>query len=556
MRARAEITALLLTGLVASSLPAAPTALRGDITVRHILDTGGGGNSIRIARDPTDGFLYYLRQSGSIYRLTVEDGSGSTSQRIYQGSDTGISSATGFAFGPDGTVYIVGNQATGNTNVATIRAGVRSSPGADARVWATVARTESYPRSNTAFDHNWNGITVSPDGGHIFVAAGSRTDHGEVQAAGGAFPDVREVALTARIFRIPSSTRDLLLENDEDAIRDYVFVRGVRNSFDPAFSPSGELFAGENSGDRDDSEELNWLREGRHYGFPWRMGGLDTPQQFSGYDPEADRLVDHDFYAYQRGFFHDDPSYPPPPDSLEFTEPCLNFGPDADSYRDPATGEVLDRGAGAAPLATFTAHRSPLGLVFDREGALGGDLEGDAFILGWTRGDPSGSTVNGPFEDPGQDLLHLEIDLPGDEYHVTTTRIVQGFTNPIDAEIVENRIYVLDHGGSGAIWEVTLPRESGPPALRRGFVNADAQGDISDGVAILLALFSGQPVACLDAADVDDSGSVDITDAVSWLEFLFQEGVAPPEPHAACGPDTTLDGEGDLGCETSAACEA
>ena len=554
MRARVDI-ALLLTVLAASLLPAVPVALRGDITVRHILDTGSGGNSIRIARDPSDAFLYYLRQSGSIYRLTVEDGSGSTSERIYQGSDTGISSATGFAFGPDGTVYIVGTQASGSTNVATIRAGVRSAPGSDARAWATVAMTEAYPRSNTAFDHNWNGIAVSPDGEHLYIAAGSRTDHGEVQAAGGAFPETREVPLTAAIFRIPSSARNLLLENDEDAVRPYIFVRGVRNSFDPAFSPSGDLFAGENSGDRDDSEELNWLREGRHYGFPWRMGGLDTPQQFPGYDPEADKLVDHDFYAYQRGFFHDDPSYPPPPPSVDFTEPCLNFGPDADSYRDPATGDVLDAGARATPLATFTAHRSPLGLVFDRESALGGDLRGDAFILGWTRGDPTGATVNGPFEDPGQDLLHLEIELPGDACHITVTRIVQGFTNPIDAEIVRNRIYVLEHGGNGAVWEITLPGETAP-ALRRGFVNDDAQADISDGVAILLALFAGESLMCADAADVDDTGAVDITDGVYWLQHLFQGGPAPPDPYGACGLDDTPDGEGDLGCEVSAVCGA
>src|SRR5688572_32461274 len=104
MRTRAEVTAILLTGLAASSMPAAPVALRGDISVRHILDTGSGGNSIRLARDPGDGFLYYLRESGSIYRLTVRDGSASTSQRIYQGSDTGVSSPTGFAFDPDGTM--------------------------------------------------------------------------------------------------------------------------------------------------------------------------------------------------------------------------------------------------------------------------------------------------------------------------------------------------------------------------------------------------------------------------------------------------------------------
>ncbi|GAB5409195.1 MAG: hypothetical protein BalsKO_15600 [Balneolaceae bacterium] len=39
-----------------------------------------------------------------------------------------------------------------------------------------------------------------------------------------------------------------------------------------------EIFFGtENAGDRDDSEELNWLQQGKHYGFPWVIGGNETP---------------------------------------------------------------------------------------------------------------------------------------------------------------------------------------------------------------------------------------------------------------------------------------
>ena len=51
------------------------------------------------------------------------------------------------------------------------------------------------------------------------------------------------------------------------------------------------------SGDRDDSEELNWLREGHHYGFPWRMGLNETPQQFADYDPAEDLLLNPASYA-------------------------------------------------------------------------------------------------------------------------------------------------------------------------------------------------------------------------------------------------------------------
>jgi mono/diheme cytochrome c family protein len=58
-----------------------------------------------------------------------------------------------------------------------------------------------------------------------------------------------------------------------------VFASGFRNPYDLAFSPSGELFAGDNNPDAlDDTlhylppEELNYVRQGRHYGFPDAFG--------------------------------------------------------------------------------------------------------------------------------------------------------------------------------------------------------------------------------------------------------------------------------------------
>ena len=56
----------------------------------------------------------------------------------------------------------------------------------------------------------------------------------------------------------------------------------------------------------------------------------------------------------------------------------------------------------------------------------------------------------------------------------------------------------------------------------------------------------------MKAADVDDSGSVDLTDAVYLLNYLFIGGAAPAEP-VACGLDPTGD---NLSCETvPEACE-
>ncbi len=52
--------------------------------------------------------------------------------------------------------------------------------------------------------------------------------------------------------------------------------------------------------------------------------------------------------------------------------------------------------------------------------------------------------------------------------------------------------------------------------------------------------------AGVDAADVNDSGLVDIADSVFLLESIFLGGAPIPVPTLACGQDPTVD---DLSCE-------
>src|SRR6185503_2421771 len=290
-----SLAALALLTLEATQLPGAPVALNTNIQLRLILNTidGSGARSIRIAKDPRTNDLYYSKFNGDIFRVTLRPGNGtSTSNKVYGAANHGIAdSAQGMAIGPNGTIYLVGNFTTdgGNKTFARIVKGVPGGTGE--RVWSTLAQTEAYPRSRTAFDHVFNGIIASSDGTSIFVNSGSRTDHGELQDVGGLFPNIREVALTAKIFRLPAGGSNLLLANDINALRSagYIFAEGTRNSFDFAFATNGDLFATENGPDRDMSDELNWLRAGLHFGFPWRIGGADNPQQFPNYDPANDR---------------------------------------------------------------------------------------------------------------------------------------------------------------------------------------------------------------------------------------------------------------------------
>jgi len=89
-----------------------------------------------------------------------------------------------------------------------------------------------------------------------------------------------------------------------------------------------------------------------------------------------------------------------------------------------------------------------------------------------------------------------------------------------------------------------LRRPAGTDFLR-GDSNASGDRNITDGVFILNWLFlGGREPPCLDAADYDDDGEVDISDGVSAIGCLFTwEGC--PEPAAPgsfnCGSDPTTD---------------
>ena len=456
------VPAFLGTVTIARS---APVLLNTNLQIRLVMNTSaGGGNSMRIAKDPRNNQLYYSRMNGDIYQVNLQPGGGSTSTRVYTSTNHGITGgAQGLAIGPDGTIYLVGNTTT--NSVSTFARIVKGVPGGGGvRTWSLLARTEPYARSATAFDHICNGIIVSQDGQYVYLNSGSRTDHGEVQSQGGTFPNTREVGLTAKILRVPTSGSNLVLTNDLNLLRQagYVFAEGIRNTFDFAFASNGDLFGTENGPDRDMSEELNWLRPGLHFGFPWRIGGADNPQQFAGYNPSTDKLLDPRFIAVNNGYYYNDPTFPPPP--TNFAEPVINLGPDADSYRDPADGVVKDSSSLAQSLGTFTAHRSPLGLVFDTAGAMAAPFQSHGFVLSWTPGDPNGTNVAGPFKDASQDLLDLNLTKLGNtNYQMTATRLVGNFATPIDAEIIGNRIYVLEYGGSQGIWEVTFP--AAPPVI-------------------------------------------------------------------------------------------
>ncbi len=452
----AAVVVLLLTPGIAAAQQT-PRALAPGVAVERFGDAPP--RAVRLRHDPISQQFHAVTIDGDLYTIPTEPGAAAA--RTASSADHGISRLQGLAL-LDSTIFLGGNVAE-NDGKGTRGRVVRGRLHADgSRSWSTVFETEAFGSVMIAFDHGFNSLAVGPERRYLYVTSGSRTDHGEVQDNGGAYPDARDEPLTAAILRVPIDARDLYLPNDLDALaaNGYLFARGIRNAYDMAFSPAGRLFAVSNSGDYDHPEDMFWVREGRHYGFPWVMGGVDNPQQYADFepDPQEDPFINPYSLAYTRGYFHNDPGFPKRPADLEITPPVANIGPDANFYRDPGTGRVMKGDDTGVAVGTFTAHRSPLGLLFDADSTLAPPYRGDGFVLGWTDG--TQSVLMGRLSKLGADLMHLRLfyNPSSDNYIVETRRIADGFSGPVDAELVGTDLYVLEHGGREAsIWKLSLP---------------------------------------------------------------------------------------------------
>jgi glucose/arabinose dehydrogenase len=446
--------------LVVFSMPfAQPVSNRSDVTVT-LLGTVPT-SAVRIKRDPASGNLYILQNNGDIRRVNFGANNSVTFPVVYQKSDHGLSAHLGMAFGKDGTMYLAGNEISDtNSSYATcvVAKGVPDTLGSENRTWSFIATSVEYTFGHV-YNHKTNAIAVDPDGKYIYVNNGAATDHGEIREGH------REVGLTSIILKLPIDTANILLQNDRAWLKDhgYIMAEGIRNTFSLAYAGNGDLFGVENSGDRDDPDEMNWIREGHHYGFPWVIGGDVTPQQFPGYDPHADPLLMPNAWGGGSGMlyqtFSDDSTYPAPPEGISFTLPIRSFGPYADNYRDTANGNIMDANVSAGSLTTFTPHSSADGIVFDKDSLLAGDLKGGAFV---TR--INSSSLMKDLGDTGNDLLHVALTKVDSNYTAVVTQLAHNFLSPLGIELVGNVLYVMETGlnynnNTPKLFELVLPAE-------------------------------------------------------------------------------------------------
>jgi hypothetical protein len=157
--------------------------------------------------------------------------------------------------------------------------------------------------------------------------------------------------------------------------------------------------------------------------------------------------------AVDNNFYRRDPSFPPPPEGVTFTDPVINRGPDADKYRadDGTEKDASDQGT---TLSTFTPHRAPLGLAFVTDPSMPADLQGNdgtlsALLTGW-------GAAAGEISDRGADLIHMQLTKNGDNYEAITNILARGFNLPVDGVLIGDKYYLLEWGENGAIWELSF----------------------------------------------------------------------------------------------------
>jgi len=414
----------------------------------------------KLAQDPISKNLFYASSNGNIYEVFEQLKSDTLR---YTSQDHGLSRLQGFCF-LDSTIFLSGNIWYSTTGIGMIIKGVLQPNGS--RTWSTVLSTEAYPTSSASGDHGFTALNIDPTQQYLFFSSGSRTSFGEVQTNNGTYPGLREQALTSKIFRIPIDAENLYLLNDSVFLANsgYVFAEGTRNAYDMAWNAQNHLFAIDNAGERDDPEELNWIQQGKHYGFPWRIGGNQNPLLYPQYDATQDPLINPLNDAFLAGHFNADSNFPVIPSGLQFTEPLAHYGNVADYYKDEASGAINKTSETGVPIKTFTPHRSPLGLLIDKNNELGSIYTGKGFILSFMPGgDSTGFSLISPwgspcpFVDNSRELVLLQIQYDSllQDYKLHSSNVATGFYLPVDAVQIGTSIYVIEN--NGVLWRIRFP---------------------------------------------------------------------------------------------------
>jgi hypothetical protein len=167
----------------------------------------------------------------------------------------------------------------------------------------------------------------------------------------------------------------------------------------------------------------------------------------------------------------------------------------------------------------------------------------------------------------GGEALRVKDTGPGYPATVDFVRYESGGDWPQEADGMGYSLELTDvspfrDNDLGANWQASASIGGSPGVIagitpgviyfRRGDANADGSVDVSDALTTLLYLFAaGRTPPCLQSADADGTDEINLTDAVYLLQFLFLSGEVIPAPFPACGPASE---SGPLSCTSFPPC--
>ncbi len=351
----------------------------------------------RIAGDAPRKAIYALATNGSVYSLDLAAGAfvQIVKQSDYLDATRGDLAAMGMTVDGQGKLWVVSNQkltqSVPHLSEVVIWRSSEVVDGHPAKLLPWFRTT--YPYGIGPYNHGVSHLAFGPDG-LLYVNSGSRTDGGEAgndpqRSQGG------EVETTACIWRLNPRDAEPKIE---------VYARGIRNAYGFAWDDHENLFTFSNGPDYNAPEEMDFIQQGRHYGFPF---------QFADWPAKA-------------GFPY--PHTPAAPAGLEFTFPVVNLGPDG--------------GGSAAGLSTFDPHSSPGGVIWcgaDFPESLRGSFLVSRF--GNLLGPPAAP------EDVGFDLLSVRVEKREDgRYAARVQTVLAPLARPLDVlAIGGGRVLILEY---------------------------------------------------------------------------------------------------------------
>lgn len=213
--------------------------------------------------------------------------------------------------------------------------------------------------------------------------------------------------------------------------------------------------------------------------------------------------------------------------TLQYVEPIAP-GPHTFQVRGLCAGGNAETAVRTLEVLTSSPHTEPVrNLHCQRDGVA------RTLVATWLAGARASEFADVYIRRPGNSVLDFAGTLPGDATRVRVSNV--GASD----EVVLQFFAAGCHGSP----LISCGSEPGSRRFRRGDINGSNTIDLSDAVFALQFLFLGGPdPLCLDAADANDDAGFDIADPIYVLSFLFAGGSAPPAPGPeACGDDPTAD---------------